>query len=86
MNRKKYRKKLVLKPSIKKNINRLLITILIVLATLIAMKKKPELKKYISENIYQKVFLSFIHQRADWLFRRQEQMSAIGFCRIFFYK
>ena len=56
MNRKKYRKKLVLKPSIKKSINRLLITILIVLVTLIAIKKKPELKKYISENIYQKSF------------------------------
>lgn len=56
MNEIKYRKKLVLKQSIKNILNRILITLLIVISTLIGIKKKPELKKYIIENVYQKSF------------------------------
>lgn len=56
MNNKRYTKKLVLKKSVQNFLTRCLLTIIIVLIALIAIRKKPSLKKYIIENVYEKSF------------------------------
>lgn len=56
MNNNNRRKKLVLKRSVSLFLNRLLLTVVIVLISLIAIKKVPPAKKYIIENVYEKSF------------------------------
>ena len=52
MNKKRYRKKLVLKDSIVKFISRTLISIIIILMGLISVKTNPNLKGNIEKNVY----------------------------------
>lgn len=70
MNNKRYTKKLVLKKSVQNFLTRCLLTIIIVLIALIAIRKKPSLKKYIIENVYEKSFkftkVRSIYQKYFW--------------------
>ena len=56
MNNKIIVEKLVLKKKIKIILNKLLLTIIIMLIGMIITKNNPKLKKYIKENIYEKSF------------------------------
>lgn len=56
MEKKTYVKKLVLKKSIRRFINRIMIVIVIMLVALILSKKDTNIKKIIMENVYEKNF------------------------------
>ena len=56
MQKKTVKKKLVLKKSVRRILNHMLLTIIIFLIGLILVKDNPTLKKQISENIYDKSF------------------------------
>lgn len=51
---KKLKKKIVLKQKVKESLTKVLLTIIIFLIGMIALKEKPETKKYIQKNIYEK--------------------------------
>jgi len=53
---KRIEEKLVLKKSIRKVLNKVLITIIIFLIGMIAVKKNPHLKETLKENVYEKSF------------------------------
>lgn len=56
MNKKKVKKRLVLKTNVSSFLSKLLITIIIFLIGSILVKQNPTIKKYITENIYEKSF------------------------------
>lgn len=54
MNTKRIEKRLILKRSIKKKLNKLLLSVIVLLIGMIAVKKNPELKTQIREQVYEK--------------------------------
>ena len=56
MQNKTIKKKLVLKKNIRRIINQTLLAIIITLISLIAVKKEPNLKNILIENVYEKSF------------------------------
>ena len=55
-NNKKYKKKLILKPEVKRFFNKILLTILIFLVGMILVKQNSNYKNLIIENVYEKNF------------------------------
>ena len=51
-NNKKYKKKLILKPEVKRFFNKILLTILIFLVGMILVKQNSNYKNLIIENVY----------------------------------
>lgn len=56
MEKKTGKKKLVLKKSVRRFLNRILLTIIIFLIGLILVKQSPKIKTFVIENIYEKSF------------------------------
>ncbi len=60
MIKKRVKEKLVLKKSVRKKLNQFLISVIILLIGMIMIKKNPDSKKWIKENVYEKS-ISFIN-------------------------